>query len=108
MQFVMLIVWLCLSNALLMIPGIILLESGERFWGILLAAGLPALRMVARYCSPRGYYLMGYNDGPGGDLTRHARWLNRRNHRQRFDLIMFLEAVIIALCLLSIVVQRPA
>jgi hypothetical protein len=107
MRFTLLIVWLCVSNAFLMIPGILVLESGKWMWGILLAVSLPALRMVRRYHSPRGYYLLGYNDGAGGDFNYSASWLSRRSHPQWFDLIMFLEAVIIVLTILSIIARRP-
>jgi hypothetical protein len=105
MRFVLLIVWLWLSNALLMIPGILVLESGERLWGILLAAALPTLRMFRRYHSPRGYYLMGYNDGAGGDINYSASWLSRQSHPQWFELIMFLETLIIVLTVLSIIAR---
>lgn len=108
MQFVVLMAWLCVSNALLMVPGIILWDSGERLWGILLAAGLPALRIVSRYRSRRGYYLLGYNDGPGGDATLQARWINRHDRPQWFGLIVFLEAAIIVLLIVSIITRPTA
>lgn len=107
MRFVLLIVWLCLSNTLLMIPGILVLESGEWLWGILLAAALPALRLFRRYHSRRGYYLLGYNDGAGGDINYSASWLSRHSHPQWFELIMFLETVIIVLTVLSIFARQP-
>lgn len=102
MQFVPLMAWLFLSNGLLLIPAILALESGARFWAILLAVALPLLRMVARYRSRRGYYLIGYNDGAGGDHTLHARWLNRHSHPQWFKLIMLLESLIVLLFIVSI------
>jgi hypothetical protein len=94
---------LCISNAALMIPAVILLEADRPFAAYLVAAGLPALRIALRHRGHRGYYLLGYNDGPGGDATRHAQWISRFRRPQWFGLMVVVETGIVLLLLVSLI-----
>ena len=105
MQFVVLLMWLCVSNAVLLIPAIVAAETGHVLWAVVLAIGLPALRIANRHRGQRGYYLVGYNDGAGGDFTRGSRWLSRRDQPQWFRLLVVLEVVIVALLIASFTMQ---
>jgi hypothetical protein len=105
-QFVVLLAWLCVSNAVLMVPAMVLAESGARVWAVALALGLPVLRIAARHRARRGYFLLGYNDGPGGDFTRRSRRITRQDQPGWFRLLLVIEVVIVVLLATSIM-ARP-
>ena len=106
MQFVVLLAWLCVSNAVLLVPAILFAESGNTLWAVVMAIGLPGLRIAARHRPGRGYYLLGYNDGAGGDFTLHSRWITRQTQPQWFRLLLVIEVVIVTLLAASIL-ARP-
>jgi hypothetical protein len=89
-----------------MVPAMVMAESGHYLWAAVLAMGLPALRIAARHRRRRGYYLLGYNDGPGGDFTRSSRWITREHQPQWFRLMVFIEVVIVVLLTAS-TMARP-
>lgn len=105
MQFVVLLMWLCISNAVLLLPAVALFETGNGVWGLAAAIGLPALRIAARYRRHRGYYLIGYNDGVGGDFTRSSGRLTRQRQPRRFGLMVGVEVVIVVLLIASILLR---
>lgn len=105
MQFVVLLMWLCVSNAVLLLPAVALVEAGNGLWGLAAAIGLPALRIAARYRPHRGYRLIGYNDGAGGDFTQSGGRLTRQRQPQRFGLLVGIEIVIVVLLVASILLR---
>ena len=107
MQFIVLIAWLCISNAVLMIPAVVLLEYGQYLWAGLLVIGLPAARIARRFRGPRGYYVLGYNDGVGGDINRSARWINRHERPQWFTLLVAIEIIIVVILAVSMFARGP-
>lgn len=106
MQFVVLLAWLCVSNAVLLVPAMVFAEAGNALWAAALAVGVPALRIAARHRPGRGYYLVGYNDGPGGDFTRGSRWITRQGQPRWFRLLRAIEVGIVILLAASIL-ARP-
>lgn len=105
MQFVVLLAWLCVSNAVLLVPAMVLAEAGNYFWAAALALGLPALRIAARHRRQSGYFLVGYNDGPGGDFTRGSRRITRQDQPRWFRFLLVIEVVIVVLLAASVMAR---